>query len=80
MVEFIQVKQARILSCSYRYTGAPYFAAIAALKTGADLVHVFCEREAGQVSQLGLKSWLRCDEDGALTRKLKDKFKDPFSL
>ena len=31
------------------YTGAPYFAAISALKTGADLVHVFCEREAGQV-------------------------------
>lgn len=31
------------------YTGAPYFAAISALKSGADLVHVFCEREAGQV-------------------------------
>ena len=31
------------------YTGAPYFAAISALKTGADLVHVFCEKEAGQV-------------------------------
>lgn len=31
------------------YTGAPYFAAFSALKTGADLVHVFCEREAGQV-------------------------------
>eukprot|EP00093_Oithona_nana_P014680 14680.XXX_327602_324195_1 [CDS] Oithona nana genome sequencing. len=31
------------------YTGAPYFAAISALKTGADLTHVFCEREAGQV-------------------------------
>ena len=31
------------------YTGAPYFSAISALKTGADLVHVFCEKEAGQV-------------------------------
>jgi hypothetical protein len=31
------------------YTGAPYFAAISALKAGADLVHVFCEHEAGQV-------------------------------
>ncbi len=31
------------------YTGAPYFAAISALKTGADLVHVFCESDAGQV-------------------------------
>ena len=31
------------------YTGAPYFAAISALKAGADLVHVFCEHETGQV-------------------------------
>ena len=31
------------------YTGAPYFAAIAALKAGADLVHVFCEKGAGTV-------------------------------
>ena len=31
------------------YTGAPYFAAISALKTGADLVHVFCEKAAGGV-------------------------------
>ena len=31
------------------YLGAPYFAAISALKVGADLVHVFCEKEAGTV-------------------------------
>ena len=31
------------------YTGAPYFAAISALKAGADLVHVFCEKDAGTV-------------------------------
>lgn len=31
------------------YTGAPYFAAISALKAGADLVHVFCEAGAGSV-------------------------------
>lgn len=31
------------------YTGAPYFAAIAALKTGADLSHVFCTSEAAPV-------------------------------
>ena len=31
------------------YTGAPYFAAISALKVGADLVHVFCEKDAGNV-------------------------------
>ena len=30
-------------------SGAPYFAAISALKTGADLVHVMCEQDAGQV-------------------------------
>ena len=33
----------------FMYTGAPYFAAISALKTGCDLVHVICEQEAGQV-------------------------------
>lgn len=31
------------------YTGAPYFAAIAALRAGCDLVHVFCAPEAAPV-------------------------------
>ncbi|XP_041359018.1 ATP-dependent (S)-NAD(P)H-hydrate dehydratase-like [Gigantopelta aegis] len=31
---------------SLEYTGAPYFAAISALKVGADLSHVFCSSEA----------------------------------
>lgn len=31
------------------YTGAPYFAAISALKVGADLVHVFCMKDAASV-------------------------------
>lgn len=31
---------------SLEYTGAPYFAAISALKLGADLVHVFCCKSA----------------------------------
>ncbi|PKI64922.1 hypothetical protein CRG98_014718 [Punica granatum] len=31
------------------YTGAPYFAAISALKIGADLSHVFCTRDAAPV-------------------------------
>ncbi|XP_020920752.1 ATP-dependent (S)-NAD(P)H-hydrate dehydratase isoform X1 [Sus scrofa] len=31
------------------YTGAPYFAAISALKVGADLSHVFCTQEAAPV-------------------------------
>uniref|UniRef100_A0A6B2LAY6 ATP-dependent (S)-NAD(P)H-hydrate dehydratase n=1 Tax=Arcella intermedia TaxID=1963864 RepID=A0A6B2LAY6_9EUKA len=32
---------------SFEYTGAPYIAAISALKTGADLSFVFCSRDAG---------------------------------
>ena len=31
------------------YSGAAYFAAISALRCGSDLVHVFCEKEAGPV-------------------------------
>ncbi|XP_014474385.1 PREDICTED: ATP-dependent (S)-NAD(P)H-hydrate dehydratase isoform X2 [Dinoponera quadriceps] len=31
---------------STEYTGAPYFAAMSALRTGADLVHVFCTKDA----------------------------------
>uniref|UniRef100_UPI00358E164A ATP-dependent (S)-NAD(P)H-hydrate dehydratase isoform X2 n=1 Tax=Myxine glutinosa TaxID=7769 RepID=UPI00358E164A len=31
------------------YTGAPYFAAISAMKVGADLAHVFCTRGAAPV-------------------------------
>ena len=31
------------------YTGSTYFSAISALKCGADLVHIFCEKEAGPV-------------------------------
>ncbi|XP_014603085.1 PREDICTED: ATP-dependent (S)-NAD(P)H-hydrate dehydratase isoform X1 [Polistes canadensis] len=35
-----------IFGGSAEYTGAPYFAAMSALRTGADLVHVFCAKEA----------------------------------
>ncbi|XP_058835299.1 ATP-dependent (S)-NAD(P)H-hydrate dehydratase [Topomyia yanbarensis] len=38
-----------IVGGSVEYTGAPYFAAISALKVGADLVHVFCPQAAAQV-------------------------------
>ncbi|XP_052871623.1 ATP-dependent (S)-NAD(P)H-hydrate dehydratase, partial [Anopheles cruzii] len=38
-----------IVGGSLEYTGAPYFAAISALKVGADLVHVFCPQAAAQV-------------------------------
>jgi len=35
-----------VIGGSPLYTGAPYFAAISALRLGADLVHVFCQKEA----------------------------------
>jgi len=35
-----------VLGGSARYTGAPYYAAMAALRTGADLAFVFCAKEA----------------------------------
>ncbi|XP_059896539.1 ATP-dependent (S)-NAD(P)H-hydrate dehydratase isoform X2 [Gadus macrocephalus] len=38
-----------IIGGCQEYTGAPYFAAISALKVGADLSHVFCTREAAIV-------------------------------
>nr|XP_039250380.1 ATP-dependent (S)-NAD(P)H-hydrate dehydratase-like [Styela clava] len=38
-----------IIGGSEEYTGAPYFAAISALKLGADLAHVFCSRSAAPV-------------------------------
>lgn len=38
-----------VIGGSLEYTGAPYFAAISALKVGADLVHVFCPRDAASV-------------------------------
>lgn len=38
-----------IVGGSKEYTGAPYFAGISALKTGADLVHVFTHPDASSV-------------------------------
>ncbi|PSN39493.1 ATP-dependent (S)-NAD(P)H-hydrate dehydratase [Blattella germanica] len=38
-----------IIGGSKDYTGAPYFAAISALKVGCDLVHVFCAKEAAPI-------------------------------
>lgn len=35
-----------IVGGSTEYTGAPYFAAMSALRTGADLVHIFCTKDA----------------------------------
>ncbi len=36
-----------ILGGSAEYTGAPYLAAMAALRTGADIAHIFCVQSAG---------------------------------
>lgn len=36
-----------IFGGSTEYTGAPYFAAMSAFRTGADLVHIFCSKDAG---------------------------------
>lgn len=38
-----------IVGGSIEYTGAPYFAGITGLKLGADLIHVFCAKEASAV-------------------------------
>jgi len=35
-----------VIGGSEEYTGAPYYAAISALRTGADLSHIFCPPEA----------------------------------
>ncbi|XP_015437822.1 PREDICTED: ATP-dependent (S)-NAD(P)H-hydrate dehydratase [Dufourea novaeangliae] len=35
-----------IFGGSIEYTGAPYFAAMSALRTGCDLVHIFCVKDA----------------------------------
>ena len=41
-----QCGRVAIFGGSDLYTGAPYFAGIAALRTGVDLVHVFCTESA----------------------------------
>lgn len=37
-----------VIGGSEEYTGAPFFAGISALRVGADLVHIFCAKEAAQ--------------------------------
>lgn len=44
-----QAGRIAVIGGSQEYTGAPYFAAISALKVGADLVYVFCAKEAAPV-------------------------------
>ncbi|KAK2706813.1 ATP-dependent (S)-NAD(P)H-hydrate dehydratase-like isoform X2 [Artemia franciscana] len=44
-----QAGRLAVIGGSLEYTGAPYFAAISALKAGCDLVHVFCVKDAATV-------------------------------
>ncbi|KAJ9588115.1 hypothetical protein L9F63_018506 [Diploptera punctata] len=44
-----QAGRVGVIGGSIEYTGAPYFAAITALKVGCDLAHVFCAKEAAPV-------------------------------
>ncbi|KAL5720334.1 ATP-dependent NAD(P)H-hydrate dehydratase [Ranunculus cassubicifolius] len=44
-----QAGKVAVIGGCREYTGAPYFAAISALKLGADLSHVFCTRDAATV-------------------------------
>ncbi|XP_042521348.1 ATP-dependent (S)-NAD(P)H-hydrate dehydratase-like [Macadamia integrifolia] len=44
-----QAGKIAIIGGCHEYTGAPYFAAISALKIGADLSHVFCTKDAATV-------------------------------
>lgn len=41
-----QAGRVGVVGGSLEYTGAPYFAAMTALRMGADLAHIFCAREA----------------------------------
>ena len=42
-----------IIGGSYEFTGAPFYSAISALKTGADLAHIFCSKS----SSVSIKSY-----------------------
>lgn len=44
-----QAGKVAVIGGCREYTGAPYFAAISALKLGADLSHVFCTQDAAAV-------------------------------
>ena len=41
-----QAGKVGVLGGCFEYTGAPFYAAMSALKVGADLSHVFCDEQA----------------------------------
>ncbi len=66
-----------VIGGSLEYTGAPYFAAISALRLGADLAHVFCRPEAavvikGYSPELIVHPVLSASSDGSCLRKLEE--------
>lgn len=61
-----------IVGGSFEYTGAPYFAAISALKIGADIVHIFCCRDAA----IPIKSY----SPELMVHPLLDDVNDPIKL
>mgnify|MGYP003950106785 CR=1 FL=1 len=42
-----------VIGGSYEFTGAPFYSAISALKSGADLAHIFCSKS----SSVSIKSY-----------------------
>lgn len=36
-----------VIGGCFEYTGAPYYAAVSALRSGSDLAHIFCTKSAG---------------------------------
>lgn len=42
-----------VVGGSYEFTGAPFYSAISALKSGADLAHIFCSKS----SSISIKSY-----------------------
>lgn len=62
--EILQLGRVGVFGGSEDYTGAPYFASMAALRTGADLTYVFTAEEAapalkGYSPELMVCAWLR---------------------
>lgn len=42
-----------VIGGSYEFTGAPFYSAISALKSGGDLAHIFCSKS----SSISIKSY-----------------------
>lgn len=42
-----------VIGGSFEYTGAPYYAAMASVRAGSDLAHIFCHSQAA----LAIKSY-----------------------